>query len=412
MAELIEIHGAANNAPIGDVVFVHGLGGDPRTTWQHDDQGFTQFWPEWLGEELPNINVWTLGYEASASNWFGTSMSLVDRARGVLDYLDANDVGTRPIVFVVHSLGGLVAKQLLRLSKDAGPGHPSHSVFQNTRGIVFFATPHAGSHLAGYLDTLRLIARRSKAAADLKFNDVHLRDLDAWFRNVARPMGLRIKVYAETSKTNGVLVVDQVSSDPGIEGVYPVPFDADHVSICKLNDTGDPRFKQTLRLVKACFGGGDKPPETGALKGLEKVTLDIGVDGGLAKGERNGERYSDDVVLRYQAVRDKIDPAGEPTVAIVPVMRYLDELYSGGPVRQLDFFHNPFLCQFPNLDVTIVNNSAETIAVTGAVFDVERSTVDRSPVVVFNNRNVMMVLEIQNEGWGEIQGQRISNCLK
>lgn len=44
----------------GDVVFLHGLGGDSRTTW-HSPAG--QFRPAWLARDDPHVAVSSLGYD-------------------------------------------------------------------------------------------------------------------------------------------------------------------------------------------------------------------------------------------------------------------------------------------------------------------------------------------------------------
>ncbi len=52
-----------------DVIFVHGINADARTTWMTDNQqeGFPrECWLYWLGEDIPDVAVWTLDYPASA----------------------------------------------------------------------------------------------------------------------------------------------------------------------------------------------------------------------------------------------------------------------------------------------------------------------------------------------------------
>src|SRR5262245_43208380 len=113
MSELHKIS-KLESSPRGSVIFVHGLGGDPFTTWQKGD-GST-FWPAWLSTDLPDVAVYTLEYDAAPSKWTGTAMALPDRATNILNLLIAEQCDKFPIVFVCHSLGGLVVKQLLRIA--------------------------------------------------------------------------------------------------------------------------------------------------------------------------------------------------------------------------------------------------------------------------------------------------------
>ena len=95
-----------------DIVFIHGLEGDARSTWTHSNG---VFWPDWVAEDLSNANVWTLGYEAHLTKWQGGSMPLTDRATSVLNLLASKELGSKPIIIVAHSLGGLVAKKCLQI---------------------------------------------------------------------------------------------------------------------------------------------------------------------------------------------------------------------------------------------------------------------------------------------------------
>ncbi|WP_158699549.1 hypothetical protein [Magnetospirillum gryphiswaldense] len=51
----------SNPQALIDVVFIHGLGGGPIATWQHDGHP-ENFWPKWLAEDLGAvINVYSAG---------------------------------------------------------------------------------------------------------------------------------------------------------------------------------------------------------------------------------------------------------------------------------------------------------------------------------------------------------------
>ena len=218
----------------GDVIFLHGLDGDARSTW-HPEGRPQDFWPGWVGLDHPRLGVWSLQYEASSSAWGGASLPLVDRATHTLALLEANELGDRPLVFIGHSLGGLLTKQLLRRASEVKGNENWRRIVQQTKGVVFLATPHAGSDYASWLSYLKQILRLTVTVEELQAHDPHLRDLNEWYRQSCDDLGIETQVYRETKATVGFgLVVNETSSDPGITGVTPVPVaGADHVTICK-----------------------------------------------------------------------------------------------------------------------------------------------------------------------------------
>jgi len=56
---------------------------------------------------------------------------------------------SRPLIFVAHSLGGLVVKEVLRRSRGYINQDDLRSVFDATTGIIFFGTPHEGADPLG-----------------------------------------------------------------------------------------------------------------------------------------------------------------------------------------------------------------------------------------------------------------------
>jgi pimeloyl-ACP methyl ester carboxylesterase len=246
MSELISICGTSSAARWGDIVFVHGLNGDARATWHPEGQA-EESWPKWLCEDIPEIKVWSVGYEASSFGWKGSTMPLADRAVNALVLLETYGIGKeKPVVFITHSLGGLLVKEMLRKATNNSVSE-GRQLAEHTKGVVFLSTPHSGSDLANFVDFLKVLLP-SDSVRELKPNEPRLRELNTWYRNNVSNLGIKTQVYCERKPTKAgqrwflgrfeAMVVDANSSDPGIAGVTAVPLDEDHLSIsCPKRDS-------------------------------------------------------------------------------------------------------------------------------------------------------------------------------
>jgi pimeloyl-ACP methyl ester carboxylesterase len=143
-----------------NIVFIHGLDGDAFTSWMSNPDDIATFWPLWLAKDCPDAGVWTLGYPANSTNWKAQSMPLADQGVQLLDRLATHRLGERPLLFVSHSMGGIIAKQLLRHANDLGVPR-WQKIATQTRGIAFIATPHSGANLANFATFASAIYRTS-----------------------------------------------------------------------------------------------------------------------------------------------------------------------------------------------------------------------------------------------------------
>tara|TARA_R110002124_G_scaffold8667_1_gene45815 strand:+ start:819 stop:2039 length:1221 start_codon:yes stop_codon:yes gene_type:complete len=216
-----------------DIVFVHGITGDYRATWTHANG---EFWPGWLATDFPTLNIYSTGYDSSlvGSLTKGAGASLADRATILLDRL-ANRVGPdRPIVFITHSLGGLIVKQTLRKAQD-GSSKRRNRIGNLALGVIFIATPHLGAHLAKAINSVLRLAT-SKSLRELDYRADALIDLGQWFSAWAQNNGVAVECYYEIEKCAGSLIVDQVTANPNVYGCDPVAIQADHIEITKLEN--------------------------------------------------------------------------------------------------------------------------------------------------------------------------------
>ena len=272
MAELLPISSPLAAERQLDVVFVHGLGGDPRATWRSGtDENIS--WPHWLALEFGSqVGVWSLGYAAAPTRWegvrvpffggkdpdAGAAMSLPRRAENALDRLVGAGIGQRPVCFITHSLGGLLVKSILRRSADSQFAPVRLQVVEQCRGVLFLATPHHGSRLADLAGALKVYLP-SVSTLDLKDNDDHLMDLYEWYRSYAPSHHILTRSYYENKETKGVvIVVPRSSADPGVAGETALgntPLDRDHLEISKPRNRDDQAYIGSTQLIRQILSG-------------------------------------------------------------------------------------------------------------------------------------------------------------
>ncbi|KAL6771089.1 hypothetical protein ACKKBF_B33870 [Auxenochlorella protothecoides x Auxenochlorella symbiontica] len=252
--------------PLMDVVFVHGIRGGAFATWRQEGSprpgkgaAFEHHacWPAaWLSEELPEARLLTVEYAAPASGWEGESLPFehtVAQLAGML--LDAG-VGARPTVFVCHSMGGVLVKELLAQAQAKEQGHAWHKLACNTLGLVSYAVPHSGSRLADLGWQLRYVGGfPAGAVAHLKTSELHLEDVNAAVRGMHRRGGLAVLSFGEGKPTRvayiKTLVVPLESAYPGYGEFFVLP-SHDHVSACKPTDRSDAAYAKALDFLGRC----------------------------------------------------------------------------------------------------------------------------------------------------------------
>ena len=235
MSELKTVVGGRSRTG-GSVIFVHGLGGSAFSTWGGSGTPTDpEFWPGWIGKDLPDLAVYSLSYPASPRQG---RMSLHDIALNVLENLrNSPAILQSPIAFVCYSLGGLVIKQVLRLAHDRKDQDPAcRKLIDNVSQVVFIATPHLGSTIAKVIKRGGWLARGySLAAITLADDNQALPQLHKWYVNFCDPLQRQIenRVFFEKKATHGFMVVDEASASLILPRVTCTPVDADHVEIVK-----------------------------------------------------------------------------------------------------------------------------------------------------------------------------------
>ncbi|KAK9444032.1 peptidase C14 [Metarhizium brunneum] len=148
-----------------DIVFVHGLGGDSLKSWVYPKMADP--WindPAFLGELYNTARIMTFGYNANVLENVTTNR-VIDHANDLLEQLWALrcECKGRPLIFVAHSLGGLVVKRALILCQD---DDRYLDIQEMTRSVIFMGTPHEGSDQATNVKVAQKIVSLFCAAQD------------------------------------------------------------------------------------------------------------------------------------------------------------------------------------------------------------------------------------------------------
>ena len=228
------------------MVFVHGLGGGSRKTWSKSNSP-GDYWPQWLSSDpvFKSVRVHSFGYN---SDWmkgkdncldihhFGKSLLAELR---ISPYINNDDT---QIVFVGHSMGGLVIKKAYILARQDALHVDLTKRFHS---IYFFATPHRGSDSARLLNNILQITYSSRAyVADIKRGSKALQSINSEFHKYASDLDLWS--FYETEKMSfgvfNVLIVDPNSAILGYPEEKQIPMNADHRSICKFASPTDTNY--------------------------------------------------------------------------------------------------------------------------------------------------------------------------
>ncbi|KAL8874707.1 MAG: hypothetical protein Q9198_006844 [Flavoplaca austrocitrina] len=100
-----------------DIVAVHGLGGDWDGTWtgEANKNWLRDFLPQQLQHERIAARIFSFGYD-SRTAFAKAVMDIEDVADMLLNRIegirDTDEEQSRPLIFVAHSLGGIIVKKV------------------------------------------------------------------------------------------------------------------------------------------------------------------------------------------------------------------------------------------------------------------------------------------------------------
>uniref|UniRef100_A0A0X3Q3K5 Protein SERAC1 n=1 Tax=Schistocephalus solidus TaxID=70667 RepID=A0A0X3Q3K5_SCHSO len=225
--------------------------------------------------------------------------SIDQRARIILRQLLVAGVGKRPIIWISHSAGGILNKEILRISathfadwtKNTDPIVPLElqeeisipfdsfafcdkyssddqtafptkvactlpevaEVAKNTSLIIFLSVPHRGGIDLNHYYLYPMTTKLTPEALDLQKDNPSILSLHAWFTIWASQRPIRIVNMVETKKLKvsallpGMVIVPYDQRDEEYSEVFQV--DADHETICKPETKKDEVYGRIVALI-------------------------------------------------------------------------------------------------------------------------------------------------------------------
>ncbi|KAI0502829.1 Alpha/Beta hydrolase protein [Xylaria bambusicola] len=271
-----------------DIVFVHGLGGGRTETWTWKNQYRTQFWPQTLlPKDCPTARIMSFGYNEDFAHFYPQSPKTVAPEFTIDNYSSSllqalaglrekSDTATRPIIFVAHSLGGLVVANAL--ARPQGTEQAAKEISDRTVGTVFLGTPFEGSSIAKYghaalgflshftsTQTANLEALQKRSEKLTAITHLFAKFLKERDRSPTLPY-LEVACFFEDRPLYkgpikiGIIVPKESASWLGVDAIS-IP--KDHQEMCRFEDEDGSDYKSVAAKLRQFIADSEKPREAG-----------------------------------------------------------------------------------------------------------------------------------------------------
>ncbi|CAG9954248.1 unnamed protein product [Clonostachys rosea f. rosea IK726] len=307
------------------IIFIHGLRGHPQNTWgRGSDEGrdtereptpeptsrlktfFKRdksrlrsdrsspgpsnpqprpFWPhEFIPHDIPEAIVWTYGYNSEVISGVFTpnnENSVFQHGRDLAGRFEREIKNEHPVIFVAHSLGGIILKEAIRTSKVCQ---------SRTKLIVFLGTPHRGSRAAGWGVTAAKLAHLAFSpniglVESLDVNSLALDTIHEEFINIVHDFRLHIHSFQEgrpmaTIPGHIEKIVDDFSSRLGLPQAFEKveTLDADHKQMVKCTGREDDRYRTIHGVIQHFIHR--SPVEASSARIITNMTASLSLEAG------------------------------------------------------------------------------------------------------------------------------------
>ncbi|ETS76501.1 hypothetical protein PFICI_11888 [Pestalotiopsis fici W106-1] len=254
-----------------DCIVLSGLASHPFGSWQPKGDNKSYMWiRDTLPTSMDGVRFILFGYDTTLKD-SDSFQTIVDLSNSLYLTLQTNgwaSPSTKPLVFLAHSLGGVLLKQLLVIL--AGANENAQFMLSIIKGAIFFGTPSRGMALAQLLTMVG--DRPNKGLVEhLSETSSFLPNLETQFAGISHLQRMNLcwayetKTSPTVEKIDGIykrsgprsIMVDHQSAT-GYRTLNPsstIQIDEDHSHMVKFN-VGDRRIPIIINKIREiCFLG-------------------------------------------------------------------------------------------------------------------------------------------------------------
>ncbi|KAH7237747.1 uncharacterized protein BKA55DRAFT_597184 [Fusarium redolens] len=319
------------DAPIVDIIMVHGLKGHPYKTWRckqnpegvdkrpahpekeapkpstskrlelrqnlraflkssssnsRQDSSLTEstcnnlpapdvgdlsvFWPaDFLPQICKKARILTFGYDTKITKFTSgptNTNSIFSHGKDFLFSLGREYVKDRPMIFIAHSLGGILVKEMLALSSTSDT-LTHKGVIESTAAVIFLGTPHRGSpELSAIGEWARSMLSSLKFQTTstildtLGLKTTDLERAHEAFCRLWHQYDFQVKTFQESFGLTGIdlgvlgnKVVPHESSLIGDPREHAETLQANHKQMSRFSSAQDPNYIKVAGEIKAFY---------------------------------------------------------------------------------------------------------------------------------------------------------------
>ena len=155
-----------------------------------------------LPQDVPKLRSLIYGYDTKLFK-SRSFQDLDDIARSFiasLKELRRTLLPAKPLVFLAHSLGGIVLKRAIVLLAHDG-NNEEKMISESVRGLVFFGVPHRGMKIDHFLAMVAKQPNEDLISSTLSPKSALLPELDEQFSKIAMDINQNIRFVYETKES-------------------------------------------------------------------------------------------------------------------------------------------------------------------------------------------------------------------